>query len=391
MGEGTAPSGWRDIERRHRAGILLGAAVVLAAIVMGAVALTGSESELPEGETSRTITPAEQTTEATIPVPSYEPTTVPDAEDMGTAVSPGSSTGGGMPSADDAPAPPVRIAYRRGGWLCVAALDGSGEQRVAESESGVFSLSPDGTTIASVDADGHLRLYDVSSSGTVEVGPAERDTPSWAPDSAWLVYTAPGPKVTRVSRAGADRMALLAGRAPAITRDGAMVVAAAPTAQDPGVLVWHDGTTERRPVNAPVVSIACGAWRIYVGTAPDATGAGTLRSMEFDGSGARIEAGASGSARGASIGSLQVSPDGAWVTYAEQGDDGSSHVYAVPTDGGVPVSVSGRRDSYPLQWADAGDTVLFIEGNPVQGESTALVSASIVSGVRRLLVQDGSF
>ncbi|MHB1450539.1 MAG: WD40 repeat domain-containing protein [Coriobacteriia bacterium] len=390
MGEGTAPSGWRDIDRRHRAGILLGAAVVFAAVVAGAVALTGGESTIPEDETTRTITPAEQTTEATIPIPSYEPTTAQRVESSGTA---GPGIAGQPPTADggdaaaDALPAPTRVLYRREGWLCVASLDGSGERRVAESESGVFSLSPDGTTIASVDADGRLRLYDVASGGVVQVGAAERDKPSWAPDSAWLVYTAPGPKVTRVSRLGDDRTALLAGRAPTVGRDGVTVVASSPTAQEPAVFVWREGTVERRAMDAPVTTIACSANRIFIGTSPGASGAATLRSLSLGATDERVEVRSSDAARGVSIGSLSVSPDGAWVIYAEQGDDDSSRVFALPASGGGAVPVSGRRDAYPLQWADSGGMLLFIEGNPTQGESTALVSASITSGVRRLVVQ----
>ncbi|MHB1017916.1 MAG: WD40 repeat domain-containing protein [Coriobacteriia bacterium] len=391
MGEGTTPSSWRDIDRRHRAAILLGAAVVLAAVVAGAIALTGEEpTAIPGDETTGTITPAEQTAEATIPVPSYEPTTAQAAETSSTD-GPGTIGPPPTPDAEGAAAVPLpvptRVAYRREGWLCIAALDGSGEQRVAASESGVFSLSPDGTTIASVDGDAQLRLYDVASGGVVVVGPAERDRPSWAPDSAWLVYTAPGPKVTRVMRSGAGQRALLAGRAPAIARDGATVVASSPTAQDPAVLVWCGSTVERLAVDAPVTSIACSETRVFIGTSPGADGVATLRSISLGGTDERVEVRSSDTARGVSIGSLSVSPDGAWVIYAEQGDDDSSRVYALPVSGGAAASVSGRRDAYPLQWADAGGVLLFIEGNPMQGEPTALVSTSVTNGVRRLLVQ----
>lgn len=391
MGEGTTPSGWRDIDRRHRAALLLGAAVVLAAVVAGAVALTREEpTAIPGGDSTRTITPAEQTTETTIPIPSYEPTAAQGIESSGTT-GPGVTGPPPTPDAQGAaggalPAP-RRVLYRREGWLCVADIDGNGEQRVASSEAGAFSLSPDGTTIASVDADGQLRLYDVANGGVVEIGAAERDKPSWAPDSAWLIYTAPGPKVTRVSRIGGDQKALLAGRAPAIARDGVTVVASSPTAQEPAVLFWREGTVERRAMDAPVTSIACGTTRVFVGTAPGASGPATLRSMSVGGSDERVEVRSADTARGVSIGSLSVSPDGTWVIYAEQGDDDSSRVYAIAASGGAAVPVSGRRDAYPLQWADAGGILLFIEGNPTQGEPTSLVSASITSGVRRLVVQ----
>lgn len=395
MGEGTTPSGWRDIDRRHRARILLGAAVVLVAAVAGAVVLTGEEPAVPADETSRTVTPAEQTSETTLPVPSYEQTAATDAEtpaggDADAGSGEGSVAPGGADGQTPGAAPAVasrRILYRRDDWLCVAALDGTAERRVADSASGVFSLSPDGNTIASVDADGLLRLYDAASGRSVEVGPAERDRPAWAADSAWLVYTSPGQRVARVSRDGADRRTLFSGRLPVIGPDAATVYAAASTVQEPAVLAWRGGDMERLPVGAPVTGLACSASRIYIGSAPDSTGASALSSRLLGGTGERVEARSETTARGVSIGTLLVSPDGGWVAYAEQGDDGYSRVYAVPVAGGVPVQISGRRDSYPLQWLGADNTLLLAEGNPMQGEPVSIVSATVPGGVRRLIVE----
>ncbi|MDY0340566.1 MAG: hypothetical protein RBS17_05075 [Coriobacteriia bacterium] len=376
MDERTASSDWRVLDRRHRAGIALGAAAVSAVIVVGAVVLSGGESAVPEGEASRRITPAEQTVESTAPVASYEVTTSEESSSIPEPESTGS----------DAYPAPMRVAYRRDGWLCVAALDGSGERRVAESESGVFSLSPDGATIASVDADGHLRLYDVVTDDARDLGPVERERPSWSPDSGAIVYTAPGPVVRRHSCNGGRQTVLCEGRAPVFARDGATVIAISPDSRDPATLVWRDGRLERRATSAPVTSIVCTASRIYIGTGPGGSGQATLRSMSLGGTDERIEVRSAEGARGVSIGSLSVSPDGVWVVYAEHGDDGSSRVYVVPADGGVPVQISGRRDSYPLQWAEA-DALLLIEGNSMQGESTSLVSVSVTSGARRLVVQ----
>ncbi|MBN2247273.1 MAG: hypothetical protein JW733_01090 [Coriobacteriia bacterium] len=378
MDEGTTPSGWRDIDRRHRAGILLGVAVVLAAVVAGAVALSGGEpGAVPDDETTRTITPAEQAAEATGPIPSYEPTGTSSVE---------SSSAPPVAGPDALPAP-TRLAYRREGWLCVAALDGSAEQRVAESASGVFSLSPDGATIASVDADRHLRLYDVATGSARDLGPMEDERPSWSPDSEAVVYTAPGPTVRRYARRGGRQAILFAGRAPVYTRDGAAIVALSPSTEEPAVLVWQDERLERRALEAPGTSVACYATHIYAGTAPDADGEAALLSMPLDGSARPRKLSAATSARGVSIGSLIVSPDGSRVAYAEQGDDGHSRVYVMPVAGGTAVQASGRRDACPLQWADDGDTLLLIEGNPVQGEPTALVSVSITSGVRKLVIE----
>lgn len=392
MAEGTTPREWHDIDRRHRAGILLGAAVLLVAVVAGLAALLGGEpAGEAGGEVTRTITPAEQTTDAVIPVPSYEPSASQDAEGAGTA-DPGDtepSAPGAASTGDDVLPTPTLVAYRRDGWLCVAALDGSGERRVTESASGVFSLSPDGATIASVDADRHLRLYDVATGSARDLGPMENERPSWSPDSQAVLYTAPGPTVRRYARQGGRQTILFEGRAPVFTHDGGTVVAVSPPSEEPAVLIWRDDRLERHVVDAPITTVACTADRIYFGTAPSADGSAALGSMPLAGTGIRVEAQARESARSVSIGSLLVSPDGSRVVYAEHGDDGFSRVYAVQTGSGSPVSVSGRRDAYPLQWAD-GDTLLLVEGNPLQGEPTALASVSITSGVRKLLVEGAS-
>lgn len=395
MAEGTTPSGWHDIDRRHRAGILLGAAFMLVAIGAGVAALTGEEPGTPADETSRTVTPAEQTSETTLPVPSYEHTTVADADDAGgggaaDGSGDGSVVSGGAGGKAPGATPAVasrRILYRRDGWLCVAALDGTAERRVAASASGVSSLSPDGATIASVDADGQLRLYDVAGGGSVEVGPAERGRPAWAPDSAWLVYTSPGQRVARVGCDGAGRRTLFSGRLPVVGPDAATVYASASTVQDPAVLAWRDGDLERLPVAASISGLACSASHIYIGSTPDSAGVSTLSAMLLSGAEERVQARSQNTARGVSIGTLLISSDGAWIVYAEQGDDGYSRVYAVPARGGAPVQISGRRDSYPLQWLGADNTLLLAEGNPTQGEPLSIVSATVPGGVRRLIVE----
>ena len=51
-------------------------------------------------------------------------------------------------------------------------------------------------------------------------------------------------------------------------------------------------------------------------------------------------------------------------------------MWLVPITGGSPVSLSSRRDDYPLKWSVSGKDILFIEGNAFQGESTALFHMS---------------
>lgn len=376
-------------------GILLGAAILLVALAVGIAALSGEEPAGPADEPTRTVTPAEQTTEAVVPVPSYGETAVPGADPAGESET-GSSTGGSSGASQGASGQATgaqqgarsnRIAYRRDGWLCMAAPDGTAEQRVAASTSGVFSLSPDGGTIASVDADGQLRLYEVADGRAVTVGPAERDRPAWAPDSAWLVFTAPGQRVTRVDRDGAGSRTLFSGRLPVVASDSRTVIAAASTVLEPAVVLWRAGETERLAVESQITGLACSGSRIYTGSAPGAGGVSTLCSMSFDGSGRRTEVRSQSSARSVSVGGPAVSPDGVWVAYVEQGDDGYSRVYVLPTAGGATMQVSGRRDTYLLQWMSTSDALVLAEGNPTQGEPLAIVSATVPGRARRLLVE----
>lgn len=391
MVEGATPSDWRGIDRRHRVGILLGAVIMLAGAGVAIALAARGPAEDVGGESARSIIPAEQTAETTAPAPSYEPGVASGdgTASAGTSVTgtplPGTSTGTGVRAPDeDRAVVSLRVLYRREGWLCVAAPDGSGETRVAESVADASSLSPDGAIVASVGADGRLVLYDVARNTSVDVGPAEPERPSWSSDSAWLAYTAPGPKVASVRRSGDGQRMLFAGHRATAVPGGAVVAGISPAGAEPAVIVWRNGDVDRHAIDAPVASVGCSASRIYVGTTPGATGVSRLLSMTFSGEGMRTEA--SGTVRGVSIGSVSVSPAGAWVAYAEEGDDAYSRVYAVPADGGAAVQVSGRRDSYPLQWAGA-DTLMLIEGNPTHGELTSLVAASLPGGARRLVAQ----
>ena len=63
------------------------------------------------------------------------------------------------------------------------------------------------------------------------------------------------------------------------------------------------------------MSVACTTSRVYVGTAPGASGRATLRSMSLSESDERIEAQSVGAVRSVSIGSGLGSPDEAWVAY----------------------------------------------------------------------------
>jgi len=384
---GTTPSDWHDIDRRHRAGILLGAAVVLIAAAAGLVALLGGEpAVVPGGETTPTITPAEQTTETISPAPGYDFGVIGEEGREEVAASPDVPA----PALDTARIVSGSVAYRRDGWVCVAGADGADERRVAESDSGAFALSPDGGTLAVIDdGSGQLVLVDVDSGDQVSVGPAIDDPPAWAPHSRWLVYTASGSHVMRIDRSGAAATLLMAGTMPAVSPDGRTVVAVIDAVRRGEIVVWQDGDTRRYITSVPISGVCCTDERVYYGAGPDASGAVSLRSMRLDGRGDRAELTRARSARPVAYADLLRSPDGSWVCFAERGDDGYSRAFALPAGGGRLVELSGRRDCYPLMWSRDGSAVYLIEGNAMQGEPTWLVSVTPGDGLRRTLVDLG--
>jgi tricorn protease len=121
--------------------------------------------------------------------------------------------------------------------LEMASVAGSGEPgtvRLAEGLIGhVTSLaaSPDGATVAAAAHDGKLRVVDVASGEVTELAAAD-DGPveglAWSPDSAWLVWSQPGPQPLRRIRIAriADREVIdvtdgrFADTDPVFTPDG---------------------------------------------------------------------------------------------------------------------------------------------------------------------------
>jgi hypothetical protein len=330
--------------------------------------------------------------EGTSPTADATPTPGPSGTATGSpgAARPPGAVPGGVDGAAAGPAVPARVAgvaYRRQGWLCVAAEDGGGERRVIVSDSGVFALSPDAATIAWVD-DGErtLVIVDVATARVVVVGPAEQDRPSWAPDSSWLAYTAPGSHVRRVARDGAGGITLFTGSLPAVASDGTAVVGSA-VSGGPGIVVWRSGAPSRIGAQAPVSGLACDGSRVFYGTAPAGSGNASLNAVGLDGRGGVVLAGTPASTRMIAVCDLRLSPDRARIAYAECGDDGYSRTFAVPVTGGKAVAFSARRDTYPLDWAADGARLLFIEGNAFQGEATAMLAAAADGSSRSRLLE----
>ncbi|MRS11775.1 MAG: hypothetical protein EG823_01725 [Actinobacteria bacterium] len=378
--EAMRGSYWRSLSRRRRWAYVAGAAAFALVAVAGALAASAARgpAQAPGGETSRTIVPAEETSETTLPVR-------PGADTAANEQEPVADTGTAAPAQSEFVRAAL-VSYRRDGWLCVAAEDGSGERRVAASAAGVQTLSPDGTLIAFVDAGtGALALADTASGVVVAIGPALQDPPSWAPDSAWLAYTAPGPSVLRVARDGSGAAELFAGEMPSVSVADGTVVGLAPTGE---ISVWRAGALTRLRASRTVTGIAADGATIFFG-AMAADGAASLRAIGATGQGERTLVGAPDSERAVTLGDMLLSPDATHLVYAERGDDGYSRMFAVPTAGGAPASLCVRRECYPLRWTADGDGVLFIEGNALQGDPTALMRAQSTGDSRRFLV-DGA-
>lgn len=372
--EATRGSYWRSIENRRKAGI---AAAIAVAVLGVAGTLAHSATRPPAGdevaETTSTIIPAEETSETTVPVPSYEQPDVEEPGAGGPVVAPPPAAPGYVPL----------VSYRRDGWLCVAAEDGTGERRVVASAAGVQTLAPDGSVLAFVDSgSGALAIADVASGAVVAVGPALQDPPSWSPDSGWLAYTAPGPKVMRVTRFGTSTTEAFAGSMPSVSVRDAAVVGLAPSGE---VVVWRAGSVTKVRGSGTVTGLATDGATIYYG-AMAAGGAVSLRAMGTDGGGDRTLVASPDSARAVTFGELMLAPDASRLVFAERSDDGFSMMFSVPVAGGSATTLCVRRDCYPLRWTADSGSVLFIEGNSFQGDPTALMRVAPSGTSRRLLV-----
>ncbi len=380
MGEGpeddaTRGSYWQSIANRRKTGIAAALAVAILGVA-GTLALSATRPPARDGatETTGTIIPAEETSETTVAVPSYEDTHVAEpAPGAGATVVPPASALGYAPL----------VSYRRDGWLCVAAEDGTGERRVVASAAGVQTLSPDGGALAFVDAgSGVLAIADVASGALVAVGPALQDPPSWSPDSGWLAYTAPGPKVVRVTRFGTSATDAFAGSMPSVSVRDATIVGVGASGE---VAVWRAGAVTSVRPSGTVTGLATDGATIYYG-AMAASGAASLRAVGTDGKGDRALLGKPDSTRAVTFGEIIVAPDASQLAYAERSDDGFSRMFAVPAGGGGASSLCVRRDCYPLRWTADSRAVLFIEGNSFQGDPTALMRVTPTGTARRLLV-----
>ena len=324
----------------------------------------------------------------------------------------GADAEGRMPGTVPIITPAPYVAYRLDGSVWVAREDGTERREVAPSAED-YALSPDGETLAVIDH-GALALVEVSDGSRVDVGPARPLGLAWHPDSseAYFVHETGDPHgetdVLVVGRAGGTPGVVVRGEAPAVGADGT-VVALPPSASVrigrtvegdtiSGSLLLVPPLGHSRVITVDGPAKACdvfGATIVYsvspvAGLAgSDGTPEPDIRVLGVDGSGERRLVGPPRSARPFGYGELMISPDGARLLYAETGDDGYSRSWVVGMDGGTPVPLTVRRDTYPVGWSADSQRVFFIEGNGFQGEPTSLLSARY-DGIGRRVVVEGA-
>jgi dipeptidyl aminopeptidase/acylaminoacyl peptidase len=297
------------------------------------------------------------------------------------------------PAAQDGTIAPF-IAYRQEGTLYIAAEDGSSPMPVASSARGAFSLSPDGKMLAWVDGvEGVLHVTTVGGEDVV-IGVADDVAPAWEPDSTGLLFSVPsdqGSIVYRVNADGSLPESVRAGHSARFGDDGERVVlidSAGPG--QPGDVVVIDasgkalgGVSDATAIEAVLV----GDEIVYsVAAGKDAE---EIRVSTLSGSEPRMLVGPARLGVPVVYAQLVPSPDGSVLKYAASGDDGYSRAYVVELTGEpTPLTLSIRRDTYPLRWGADGQRLFIVEGNAFQGEKTSVVRVS-GDGIGRTVVVEG--
>ncbi len=297
-----------------------------------------------------------------------------------------------------------RVAFVLDGVLAVADVDGSDVETVAPVSPGSeYALSPDGERLAVVDARSRrLSIHHLETGRVEEVGPAVLEPPSWAEDSSAYAYTAPADGSGRVevrSPAG-DPVTFLGGHSPDLTARDGIVGYIEGTPESSGPVMWADLDRASAARPAGVEAAYEFAWvpSDVQGSFTEAVFACPEESCEQPGlwyaatpEDLRLLTGVPESvSRAAMFSRLTPSPDGERVAFALGGDDGYSRMFVMPIEGGEPKELSIRWDAYPLRWTPDSERIVFIEGNPFQGEPTRLMSVRPDGFDRRTLVEGAS-
>jgi hypothetical protein len=403
------PTSWWERLAADKRRLAIVAAAVVALLILGGIALAArAPSELAQtGPASGDRDTSAQG--STAPTTTGDGTGAPSAEDPGSSSgtpasgedAPDGASDGVSPDESD-PADPLAytrspaIAYRKDGALWVCGEDGTGARRVQVAAAGVFALSPDAGTLAWVDpATRILSVTEVDSLDVREIGACENLPLVWAADSLSLAFVAGGAsgvEVRRYDAAGEGAvLPVAAGHSPAVSADGetiALVSSAAPGQPGP-ILVAGPGDAAAKPL--PITAATRVAWGgdgLVYAQAGDAPGEDRVMTCATDGTAPRLLAVPDPGDRLASIGSLEVSPDGQWILLAAKGDDGYSRTSAIKFADGHQTSFSQRRDTYPLSWSADGARVFIVEGNAWQGQPTTVVSF-VPDGTARIEVVPG--
>lgn len=386
---------WSDVDRRHRAlkRIGIGIGIGVAAVAVGAaVAVIGPRLSGTDG-----AQPSQPVTQAPVPAPGVS--TVSPEPTSTTTSTPGATPT--VPTTSSA-VPIVRapvVAVRRDGavWTCDEA--GGNLHRLVASAGGPFSLSPDGRTLALVDAASRtLTLVDAASGAVTVVGTALLESPAWSADSSFVVYSAQATTghdavVKRVGATGSPRSTVGGGASPRVVPDGRIVAVSTDRATG-GVPVVVLGASGSKLVGTHIVANAvyatsdliayCDAGSPGVGSAVRQPSIGV---MHLDGSGQKTLVKRPLAGGSAFFGDVLVSPDSRRLVYAESGDDGYSRVFTVPVSGGVATQLSTRRDGYLVGFSADGAELFYVDGNALQGEATRLMAVHLDGTGRRVVLE----
>lgn len=380
---------WNDVEGRHRTLIIGGivAGVVMLAVGIGvAVAVIGSRLSQDSGPKAPLTLTIPETSESVV-------TTIPSPSQASTESSATTQT----PVSGRAP----YLAFRKDDAVWVAKESGADPKRVFNSVQGSYALSPDGRTLAVVDAASQtLSLVDVDSGRQALVGKAVADRPSWSLDSSVVVYSSQivgghDTEVSRVNRDGSGRATVGPGFGGRFAPDGAIVaLSSARTAEGTPIELYAGGEVRRLTEGVTVNALTPLKDRIVFADAGELLAQDRLRSpslqvIRYDGSGQKALVAKPAAGTETYFGDMMASPDGAWIAYTETGDDGYSHLFAIHPSGGISITLSLRRDDYIMGWSADGSEIMFVEGNKTQEESTRLMAVHPDGTGRRILI-DGA-